>query len=83
MKTKEDNRTFVESKVSATTTASDSAINASRSSMSEGVKATRNLTAQQSKVELEAAAASAPQPNFLNKILPKGAKAFYSMDGPA
>ena len=40
-KKKDDNRTWVESTVSGKTTASDSAINAARDSLTAGVKATR------------------------------------------
>tara|TARA_B110000285_G_C14833389_1_gene471937 strand:- start:83 stop:193 length:111 start_codon:yes stop_codon:yes gene_type:complete len=32
--------------------------------------------------ELTAAAASEPSPNFLNNKAPKGAKVWYSNDGP-
>jgi hypothetical protein len=40
-KKKDDNRTWVETTVSSTTTASDSAINAARDSLTAGVKDTR------------------------------------------
>ena len=80
MKKKEDNRDMVEAAVAARAAAYDSAMDASRNSMNEGVKATRNLTAAQSKRELEAAAAAAPEPSFLNKEAPKGAKVWYGKD---
>jgi hypothetical protein len=40
-KKKDDNRTWVETTVSSKTTASESAINAARDSLTEGVKVTR------------------------------------------
>ena len=51
-----------------------------RSAMKAGVKETRNLTAEESLKELEAAAASVAPPDFLNKEAPKGA---YVWKGPA
>ena len=72
-----DHRTKVESKVSTEVTADDAVITATRSAMIAGVKTTDNLTAEQSKRELEAAAAAEVPPNFLNGKPPKDARAWY------
>ena len=73
----EDDRTKVEAKVGIEVSANDSENTATRSAMTSGVKTTRNLTAAQSKRELEAAAAAEAPPSFTNEVLPKDAKAWY------
>jgi hypothetical protein len=77
-----DNRTKVEAKVSTIVSENDADNTATRSALEAGVETTRNLTAAQSKRELEAAAAATVPPSTLNDVAPKDAKAWYGPFSP-